>query len=374
VCYQNDGLSGMSRLNAMQLCLSPDKGGLELYVAKLAGFLDNEVELSVVLADKSDIFPYFSNIKNPIYQVRRKLKSAIKIAKIIDKDNIDIVHVHWTKDLPVAVLAKILSKKKPKLIQTRHMEMTLFKNDFYHRFIYKNIDLMIAVTKQVKEQIEKFITPAPQVVLSYIGVEKKPKISVSALTKLRGKYHLNAKFIACIVGRIEHEKGQHVVIDAVDKLLKQGVDIQLIIIGDTMTQTYLKDFKNNINHRGLDEKIILTGFLSNAHEVIQLCDALILATRKETFGMVLVEAMQAAICVIASDRGGPLEIIDNNKTGLLFKSFDSDALCEKILNLYQHSDLKALYALAGQKKAEDKFNDVKQFNEILANYQSIIKS
>ena len=364
----------MSRLNAMQLCLSPDKGGLELYVAKLAGFLDNEVELSVVLADKSDIFPYFSNIKSPIYQVRRKLTSAIKIAKIIDKGNIDIVHVHWAKDLPVAVLAKILSKKKPKLIQTRHMEMTLFKNDFYHRFIYKNIDLMIAVTKQVKEQIEKFITPAPQVVLSYIGVEKKPKISVSALTKLRGKYHLNAKFIACIVGRIEHEKGQHVVIDAVDKLLKQGVDIQLIIIGDTMTQTYLKDFKNNINHRGLDEKIILTGFLSNAHEVIQLCDALILATRKETFGMVLVEAMQAAICVIASDRGGPLEIIDNNKTGLLFKSFDSDALCEKILNLYQHSDLKALYALAGQKKAEDKFNDVKQFNEILANYQSIIKS
>ena len=50
-----------------------------------------------------------------------------------------------------------LSKRKPKIIQTRNMTMTRFKDDVYHKWLYKNIDTMHAVTQQVKEQLEKFI-------------------------------------------------------------------------------------------------------------------------------------------------------------------------------------------------------------------------
>lgn len=346
-------------------------GGLELYATKLSNFLSGKVNLTAVIDKNSQLVSYFLHNKKPVYQVKKSILSAIKIAKIIDKNSIDIIHVHWTKDLPIAVLAKLLSKKKPKLIQTRHMGMTRFKNDFYHRFIYKNTDLIIAVTKQVKSQIEKFITPIPKVVLSYIGTESPSQITPSTFIALKEKYQLTAKFIVCIVGRIEHEKGQHIAIDALAKLVKQGVDVQLLIVGGAMTQTYLQELKQDITNRALSNKIIFTGFVTNAGEFIQLSDVLILATRKETFGLVLVEAMQAGVCVIASDKGGPLEIIEHEKTGLLFKSFDVDDLYEKILTLYQNPDLKCDYAKAAKIQAEKRFDAQKQFNEVLEIYHSL---
>lgn len=81
--------------------------------------------------------------------------SARQFAHFIDQEEIDLIHVHWTKDLPIAVMAKLLSKRKPAIVQTRHMRMTRFKNDVYHRFLYKNIDLIIAITQQVQKQLKK---------------------------------------------------------------------------------------------------------------------------------------------------------------------------------------------------------------------------
>lgn len=359
-------------INITQLCLSPDKGGLELYVAKLAGFLGDKVNLTVVIAKDSQLTPYFAKAKNPrVYPVKKSIFSAIKIAKIIDENNIDIIHIHWTKDLPIAVLAKLLSQKKPKLIQTRHMEMTASKNDFYHRFLYKNLDLMIAVTQQVKAQIKQFIQPTPKVAVSYIGSEKPQKITKNTALTLKKKYNIRAKFVMAIIGRIEHQKGQQIVVEAVSTLLQQGADVQLLIIGNAMDANYLTQFKQEITDKNLTQSVIFTDFVSNISEMVQLCSVVILATKKETFGMILIEAMQAGVCVVASDKGGPLEIIEHEKTGLLFKSFDSDDLADKLLILYQNPALGQKYAQAAKQQAEDKFNDIKQFNRVLDFYKDL---
>ena len=68
-------------------------------------------------------------------------------------------------------LRQTVKPAKPKLVQSRHMNMTRFKSDFYHRHLYKNIDLMIAVTEQVKQQITRYVPEeiCPQVEVSYIG-------------------------------------------------------------------------------------------------------------------------------------------------------------------------------------------------------------
>jgi hypothetical protein len=79
----------------------------------------------------------------------------------------------------LAIMGKLLSKRSPKVVQSRHMSMTRFKNDFYHRFLYKNLDSILAVTQQVKTQIERFI-PAdirPPTEVLYIGAEQPTLIS-----------------------------------------------------------------------------------------------------------------------------------------------------------------------------------------------------
>ena len=356
----------------LELCLSPDTGGLELYMVRASHYLhESGMNITSVINETGNLEKYYQNTdckykKLKKYTAVLSFISAKKLAKIIDDNGITVVHIHWTKDLPVAVLAKLISKQKPKLIQTRHMTMTRFKDDFYHRFLYKNIDLMLAVTKQVKEQIEKFIPidVVPNVEVLYIGADKPEAIDLEDKKALRDKYNLQRSFIVGIIGRIEESKGQYLVIEAIKKLVRKNIDAKALIVGHAMNDNYLNNLKDNIEKEKINDKVIFTGFTTKVQRLMQLCDVIVLATDKETFGLVLIEAMQCEIAVIASDSGGPLEIIDNNKSGLFFKSKESDDLAQKLEILYRDEKLRESIATAGKLKANEKFCSEKQFKKL----------
>jgi len=214
--------------------------------------------------------------------------------------------------------------------------MTRFKDDFYHKWLYKNISTMHAVTYQVKAQIEKFIPSdiCPKVEMVYMGTSRIENDNLK-IKNLKAKYNLTDEFIVGIVGRIEEGKGQYLVIEAIEKLrdLNQNLNIKAIIVGATMDDNYLKNLKFKIKNLKLDDKIIFTGFTKEVNEHMQLFDVNILATPKETFGLVVIEAMINNVCMCATNAGGPLEIIDDGKDGLLFDRTSED-LASKIQSLY----------------------------------------
>ena len=357
--------------NILELCLSPDLGGLELYMVRASHFLGANTNIVSVINEVGKLEQYYQGTGYKYEKIKRSstllsVFTAKKLAKIIDDNSIDIVHLHWTKDIPVAILAKLFSKKKPKVVQTRNMTMTRFKNDIYHRFLYKNMDLMLPVTYQVKEQIEKFIPDdiRPKVDVLYMGAEKPEIISDEEKENLRNKYNLEVSFTVGIVGRIEEGKGQYLVIEAVKKLVKKNIDIKALIVGHAMNEAYLDSLKYSIEKDEIQKKIIFTGFTTEVQKLMQVCDVLVLATDRETFGLVLIEAMQCEITVLGSDSGGPLEIIDNNNNGLLFKTKDSSDLAKKIEILYNDKVFRKSLAHKGKQKADKKFYSEIQFKKL----------
>lgn len=283
------------------------------------------------------------------------------LARIIDDEAIDVLHLHWTKDLPLAIMGKLLSKRRPKVVQSRHMTMTRFKDDFYHRFLYKNLDSILAVTHQVKMQIEKFIPSdiRPVTEVLYIGAEQPTLISQEERSDRRRQLGLNDSFTVGIVGRIEEPKGQHIVLEAVKSMHQNGIDVKGLIVGHAMDEAYFKKLQNDYA-----DVAVFTGFTREAQTLMQLCDVMVLATKKETFGLVLIEAMMCGVCVVASDSGGPLEIIDDGINGLLFKTFDSSDLAEKLTMLCRDNVFKETFAEAGRAKALEVFESEKQFAEL----------
>ena len=347
-----------------ELCLSPDLGGLELYMMRASHYLGDECVS--VINEKGKLKSYFENTPYRYFTLKRRnlflsWLGARQLARIIDREAIDVLHLHWTKDLPLAITAKLLSKRRPKVVQSRHMRMTRFKDDFYHRFLYKNMEMILAVTQQVKEQIEKFIPfeIRPKTKVLYIGAEQPMIISKEEKKSRRGELGLGESFTVGIIGRIEPAKGQHIVLEAVKKLHADGIDTKALVIGAAMEESYLQKLQNDYGDVG-----IFTGFTTQAQTMMQLCDAMVLATENETFGLVLIEAMMCGVCVVASDRGGPLEIIDDGINGLLFKTFDSDDLSDKLELLQRDSILRDMYALAGRKKALDVFESEKEFERL----------
>jgi glycosyltransferase involved in cell wall biosynthesis len=221
--------------------------------------------------------------------------------------------------------------------------MTRFKDDFYHRFLYKNIDMILAVTQQVKEQIEKFIPSEirPKVETLYIGAQQPVIISDEEKNDRREQLGLGTSFTVGIVGRIEKAKGQHLVLEAVRKMSKEGIDAKSLIVGHAMDERYSEQLQDEYR-----DSSIFTGFTREAQTLMQLCDVMVLATDNETFGLVLIEAMMCDVCVVASDSGGPLEIIDDGVNGVLFKTFDNDDLMMKLALLQKESGLRRKYAKA----------------------------
>jgi len=354
----------MKNKKILELCLSPGLGGLEMFVSHCYEHFSNKSECFVAVAPKSKLDSYLEGVEK-FYVKRSKffpLAPALALAKYIDKHDIDILHFHWNKDSITAVLAKVLSKKKPRLVQSRHMGMTRFKDDVFHRWIYKNIDLIHAVTKEVKSQLEKFIPSSvrPQLEVVYLGVNKQ-KVDREVVEELRKKYQIEDDFVVGIVGRIERPKGQYKLIEALHRLKEKK--IKLFIVGDAMEASYLESLKQRVVELGLEDRVTFTGFTKNVAEYMQLFDVNVLATEHETFGLVVIEAMAEGIAVIATAKGGPLEIIDDGVDGLLFDGSSVD-LGKKIELLYDDVVLREQLVKKALKKVKEKFDKQKQLGEL----------
>ncbi|MBN2816901.1 MAG: glycosyltransferase family 4 protein [Campylobacterales bacterium] len=348
----------------LELCLSPDLGGLELCAADYFKYFQTKTEAYLCVAPDKKLDAFIEDTHK--FTFRRSkffpLFPARKLARFIDENEIDFIHFHWTRDIATAVLAKVLSKRKPQLMQSRHMTMTRFKSDFYHKWLYKNIDIMHAVTQQVQEQLVRF-TPdevRPKVEMVYLGVDE-PNINIDKVASLKEKYNLQESFIVGMIGRIEEGKGQYLLLDALAKL--KGFDIKVLIVGAAMSEEYIEELYKKVKKLGIEERVVFTGFTKDVHEHLQLCDLSVLATPKETFGLVIIESMANGVPVIATNRGGPLEIIDDGIDGLLFNR-TSEELAEKIESVYKERTLKESLAKAAKEKVASKFNKTTQMQKM----------
>ena len=354
----------MKNKNILELCLSPGLGGLEMFVASCYESFSKQNICKVVVTPGSKL-DNFLEIEDKFHIKRNKfipILPALKLANYIDENDIEIIHFHWTRDMITAVLAKKFSKKKPKLVQSRHMGMTRFKDDFYHRFLYQHIDIMHAVTNEVKAQLKKFIPQdiRPKLEMVYLGTDI-PFVDKDKIFTLKMQYHLQDKFVVGIVGRIEEAKGQYRVIEAIAAL--KDLDIKGLIVGSAMDENYLMQLKRIVKELSIEDRVIFTGFTKDVAEHMKLFNVNVLATENETFGLVVIEAMANKIPVIATNKGGPLEIINDGKDGLLFDGSSED-LAKKISSLYHNSQLQLELVNNGFKTVTKKFDKEAQLQKM----------
>ncbi|MFA6138646.1 MAG: glycosyltransferase family 4 protein [Sulfurimonas sp.] len=366
-----------SKKTILELCMSPDLGGLELYMMRAAKALKDEFHVISIINANSKLEQYYDE-NHEYIKIKKNnnlfmFGAAKELAKIIDSMHVEIIHMHWTKDIPFVVLAKMLSKSKPKIVQTRNMTMTRFKNDFYHRWMYKNIDLMLPVTYQVKEQLERFIPHdiRPKIEVLYMGSDKPEMLNNDEAEALKKSLNFrDESFNLGMVGRINEAKGQWLLIKAVDFLVKKGLNVNAYFVGHAMKESYLDALKKEIKDRNLENNIHFLGFMKNPHHFYQICDAVVLASKRETFGLVLIEAMQVGTAVVGSNSGGVVEIIEDEKTGLLFEAQNFESLACGVEKLINNSELLESISKAGQKKCQEMFSNELQFVKLAEIFKS----
>ncbi len=357
-------------MKILELCLSPDLGGLELYMYRCCRELGKNAEVIPLVNAEGRLYRRLQDEGFEPRTLQRKNRSlplfaSRRLARLIDTEQVDIVHIHWTKDIPLAALAKAFSRRKPMLVSTRQMQITRPKRDVYHEFLYRQIDLNITITKALADDMRGFLNPAyaDRVVPLYYGVAPPCEfLNSEARRTLRTELGIgDATFLVGLFGRIKHYKGQHLLVEAIGKALQQGEDVAALIVGHAMEDDYLADLKQQVQANGWQARILFRDFVDQPQRLMQACDVIALTTVEETFGLVLVEAMRAGVAVIGSDRGGVPEIIDHEKTGLMFRSTSADDLYSQLQRLWRDRSFCADLAGAGKVKADKLFDEVEHF-------------
>lgn len=129
---------------------------------------------------------------------------------------------------------------------------------------------------------------------------------------------------------MHEKKGQHILIKAVNKLIKQGYNqIRLDIIGDGDSHKYLKTLVKELD---ITEYVRFLGSKNQSYIYEHLCDydLFVQPSIYEGFGLTVTEAMAAKVPVLVSENQGPIEIIDYGRLGYSFKNQDIDDCAAKI--------------------------------------------
>lgn len=362
-------------MNLLIVCTSPGLGGLELYSEREWQYLNHHIQGSVLFALSSN-----SRLEQRIFQENsdhlisarpRKffpITEAYKLAKYIDTNHIDVIHMHWGNDLHYCVLAKLYSKRKPMLIYTRHMGITRPKKDLIHRFFYHQVDFLLAASKYVYDQAIQFLPlSAHQIKLFYLGVPEPSPQHVNCFTGLPNYKH-GQTFNIGMFGRIEHGKGQHILVNGVIELAKKGMNVSAYIIGNVMDDAYHNELKKRISSAGAQDRIHFIDFVESPPRLMQCFDVIALLTYCETFGLILAEAMRSGICVIGTNSGGVPEIIDSGETGILIEPGNSNSFEKACWELYKKPGYRKQLALNGKVKADLHFNENTQFQTLIQDY------
>ena len=359
--------------NILALCLSPDKGGLELYFLKLVEYYKIQgLAISVASLENSHITKNISDnlITCPSRGLFKRFRSFLRIRNFMIKKSLDVIHVSWGKDLLLAVMLKIFTPANIKIIYYRQMKITRPKKDIFHKFIYKNISKILVITEKLREEAIKYLPlNEDKIIKLTYGIKKPDNDSIIKRKNFFKENNMNPNnFTIGIFSRIEEQKGQHLVIQAISEI---DYDIQVFIIGHCMNQTYKRKLLSISSDKGLNNSIIFLDFVESPMTIMPCFDLIILPTYEETFGLIVAESMLMGVPVIGSNAGGVPEIIKNEINGLLFQTKNYQSLRDKIKLLIEDDQMRNRIKDEGIKYSNSQYDYNSHFKKLQSIFDNL---
>ncbi|MBB6542776.1 glycosyltransferase [Thalassotalea piscium] len=178
-----------------------------------------------------------------------------------------------------------------------------------------------------------------------------------------------------MVGRLTYYKGHTLLLDALSELSKQGLVINLTIVGNGELKERII---NQIEKCNLAKQVTLLSNLSDEALAVELnnTDLLCLPSieRTEAFGVVLLEAMRASKpCLVSDVEGSGMSwVVQDNKTGFVVKHNNVKSLVDKLRYVIEHPELLTNYGKAGRERFDKHFAISSVSNKITKIYQKLL--
>jgi glycosyltransferase involved in cell wall biosynthesis len=150
------------------------------------------------------------------------------------------------------------------------------------------------------------------------------------------------EFTVAMIGRLAPWKGQDVFLRAFAEAFRDGPELALVV-GSAMfgEDEYESELRGLVVELGIDKQVTFVGFTEDVLAVLDSVDCLVHASLiPEPFGQVVIEGMAACLPVIASNEGGPAEVITDGVDGLLCRPGDHQAMAAMLRELKAHPETR----------------------------------
>ena len=308
---------------------------------------------------KNDFIDAGAEVVDILYK-KIVLKQIFVLRKFI-KNKECVLHAH----LPRAELILAIANKKNKFIISRHNSEKFFPRapKFLSRLLsilvtnkaYKCIAISESVKNNILSNKEILKRNKDKIVVVYYGYDIN-------LFRINFQKEYNTEFTIGTIGRLVEQKDQETLLKAFSEFSRINSNSKLIIVGEGNLKSSLFELAKRLN---ILDKVLWSDKTNNVADYLLKMDLFVLPSKYEGFGLVLLEAMQMGIPIIAANNSAIPEVLGHNYPGLFTTSDAKDLL--KVMKLFHRNELKISFSDLYQNNLM-KFNPKSMENKIESIY------
>jgi glycosyltransferase involved in cell wall biosynthesis len=352
----------MKKLHLMQITHDLDYGGLQQVVVNLCKTIDkNRFDVSILcLRNLGAFLPEVEKMGIKVFLLPQKLNgtdyfSFLKVAGILRKEKVDIIHTHNTQPFIDGTIGALLSGVKT-IVHTDHARdfpdkrRYMFAEWLMSHFVYK----VVGVSEHTSNNLIRYDRISPQKVITIPNGIDLSRFSIE-LDKAKKKMELGIQKRDPIIGlgvRLAEQKGITYLLKAMPEIIRHFPNITLLIAGEGPLEGKLKE---EVLALGIDKNVRFIGPRLDIPEVLKVLNLYVLSSLWEGLPMVVLEAMAAKCPIVATNVGGTHRVITHRKNGSLVEPKNPEALSSEIIRVLSDKPLRSSYIQQSLKILKKKF-------------------
>jgi glycosyltransferase involved in cell wall biosynthesis len=219
----------------------------------------------------------------------------------------------------------------------------------YMKTILKNADALIALTEDMKREMEKLSHRNINVIPNGICIKNFENLSKD---KIRNDLKINREqIIILFVGTLRPVKGLKYLLKAFKSIIEAGFNVALVLVGDGVERDQLQRMTIDLN---MHQQVYFIGSVSNSlvPEYMAGADIFVLPSLSEGFPVVLLEAMASGLPIISTNVRGIPEIIEDGVNGFIVEPKNPRQIAEKLTILLSSPEMRSTIAKNNIEKAK----------------------
>ncbi len=355
-------------------------GGAEVLATRMARRFVNHRSIFACLDERGTLADELQRDGFAVHLLGRRAgfdpRCAVRLARLLRREKVEVIHAHQYGPFLYSLVARMFCRR-PGILFMEHgrpfPDYPRPKRIAANRLLLKRSDRVVAVGDAVRQAlVDNEGIARERIDVIYNGVDLAP---FAATAGRRGQVRRelgfgDREFVAMQIARLDALKDHATAVRTFQRVWRHDAHARLVIVGEGPERPTIEQ---HVRRLGLTAVVRLLGVRSDVPRLLAGADVCLLTSVSEGIPLTLIEAMAAALPVVATRVGGVAEVVEHEVTGLLAPAGDDVALAAHLVRLANDPTLRSQMGRSGRERAAARFSEDAMLRRYADLYDEMIK-